>query len=237
VNELVETQIALETKTRILDAVLAGVQDTGTGIAVADLDRIYDPFFTTKRLDQGTGLGLSTATGIVKAHGGFMQVQSALGRGSTFAVYLPIASSPSAPERPRAEGRRLRGRGERILVVDDESSIRQLYRVVLTQLGFEVVVAEDGIDGLAQVERHQASLRAIISDVLMPNMDGPTFIRTLNERGVAIPVAIASGRIEDRHAEELDRLNVSVRLGKPFTQRRLMALVDQLLVSGAAADR
>ena len=122
-------------------------------------------------------------------------------------------------------------------MVDDEASIRQLYRVVLTQLGFEVIVAEDGVDGLAQVERHQANLRAIITDVLMPNMDGPTFIRELNERGVAIPVAIASGRIEDRQAEELDRLNITARLGKPFTQRRLMAVLDRLLVSGAAAAR
>ena len=137
-------------------------------------------------------------------------------------------------QRPREEGRRLRGRGELILVVDDEASIRQLYRTVLTQFGFEVIVAEDGVDGLAQVERHQTRLRAIITDVLMPNMDGPTFIRELSERGVTTPVAIAGGRIEDRQAEELDRLNVTARLGKPFTQRRLMAALEQLLVSGSA---
>ena len=211
------------------------VQDTGTGIAPADLDRIFDPFFTTRRLDQGTGLGLSTALGIVKAHDGFMEVRSASGYGSTFGVYLPVVVAANAPERPREEGRRRRGRGELILVVDDEASIRQLYRAVLTQLGFEVVVAEDGVDGLAQVERHRASLRAIVTDVLMPNMDGPTFIRTLGERGVTIPVATASGRIEDRQAEELDRLNVTVRLGKPFTQRKLMSVLEQLLVRGAAS--
>jgi signal transduction histidine kinase len=210
------------------------VEDTGTGIEAADLDRIFDPFFTTKRPDHGTGLGLSTAMGIVKAHGGFMQVRSAPGCGSTFDVYLPVVGAANAQERRPGEGRRLRGRGELILVVDDEPSIRQLYRVVLTQLGFEVIVAEDGNDGLAQVERHRARLRAIITDVLMPNMDGPTFIRELGERGVTIPIATASGRIEDRQAEELDRLNVTTRLGKPFTQRKLMTLLDQLLLSGAA---
>ena len=211
------------------------VQDTGIGIKAADLDRIFDPFFTTKRPDQGTGLGLSTTLGIVQAHGGFVQVRSAPGYGSTFGVYLPIVTAASAPERPPQEGRRRRGRGELILVVDDEASIRQLYRAVLLQLGFEVVVAEDGVDGLAQVERHRARLRAIVTDVLMPNMDGPTFIRTLGERGVTIPVATASGRIEDRQAEELDRLDVTARLGKPFTQRKLMAVLDQLLVRGAAS--
>ena len=213
------------------------VRDTGSGIAAADLDRIFDPFFTTKRLDQGTGLGLSTAMGIVKAHQGFMQVRSAPGHGSTFAVYLPFVATAAAPERPPVEGRRLRGRGELILVVDDEASIRQLYRAVLKQLGFDVITAEDGADGLIQAERHQASLSAIITDVLMPNMDGPSFIRELRERGIEIPVAIASGRMEDHQIEELDRLKVNARLGKPFTQKRLMAALEQLLVSRAVSAR
>ena len=213
------------------------VRDTGSGIAAADLDRIFDPFFTTKRLDQGTGLGLSTAMGIVKAHQGFMQVRSAPGHGSTFSVYLPFVAAMATSERPPVEGRRLRGRGELILVVDDEASIRQLYRAVLTQLGFEVITAEDGADGLVQAERRQASLSAIITDVLMPNMDGPSCIRELRERGIEIPVAIATGRMEDHQLEELDRLNINARLGKPFTQKRLMAALEQLLVSRAAPVR
>ena len=115
--------------------------------------------------------------------------------------------------------------------MDDEASIRQLYRAVLTQLGFEVVTAEDGVEGLIQAERHRAGLSAIITDVLMPNMDGPTFIRQLRERGIDLPVAIASGRMEAWQSDELDRLNIDARLGKPFTQKRLMAALERLLVN------
>ena len=127
--------------------------------------------------------------------------------------------------------------GSRLTIYRDITARKQAEQALLdANAELERRVAERTV-ALAESERHQASPWAIITDVLMPNMDGPTFIRMLNERGVAIPVAIASGRIEDRHAEELDRLNISVRLGKPFTQRRLMAVLDQLLVSGATAAR
>jgi two-component system cell cycle sensor histidine kinase/response regulator CckA len=121
------------------------------------------------------------------------------------------------------------GDGKLILVVDDEAPIRQLYRVVLGQLGFRVAVAVDGADGLEQVERHRAELAAIVTDVRMPTMDGLAFIQSLHKRGIEIPLAVASGRIEDAQVTELDQLGVTTRLSKPFTRRRLQAALRQLL--------
>jgi two-component system, cell cycle sensor histidine kinase and response regulator CckA len=205
------------------------VRDTGIGIAPSDVERIFDPFFTTKALDQGTGLGLSTALGIVKAHGGFLHVHSLPGRGATFSVYLPTQSvgDPDEVDQPDEDG--VLGQGELILVVDDEASIRQLYRVVLSRLGFRVLTAADGTDALEHVARHESELRAIITDVLMPNMDGVALIQALRACGSTIPLAIASGRVEEWQAEELDQLGIAARLSKPFTQGRLAAVVRQLL--------
>jgi CheY-like chemotaxis protein len=124
------------------------------------------------------------------------------------------------------------GHGELILVVDDESSIRQLYRVVLARLGFRVLTAADGGDALEHVTRHGSELRAIITDVLMPNMDGVALIRELRARGCTVPLAIASGRVEEWQAEELDQLGIAARLSKPFTQGRLSAVLRQLLGHG-----
>jgi CheY-like chemotaxis protein len=211
------------------DFVRLTVRDTGLGIEPRVLERIFDPFFTTRALDLGTGLGLSTALGIVKAHDGFFRVDSTVGGGSTFEVYLPSVSAADAGERAQDRGLDAAGQGELILVVDDEAAIRQLYGVVLRRLGFRSIAAVDGADGLEQVARHRAELSAIITDVRMPNVDGLGFIRALRERGIAIPLAVASGRIEDAQVEELDALGVTIRLNKPFTQRRLLAALRQLL--------
>jgi CheY-like chemotaxis protein len=137
------------------------------------------------------------------------------------------AATPSG--RPRHRAAADAGQDELILVVDDEAAIRQLYRVVLRRLGFRSVEALDGADGLEQALRYRSELSAIITDVRMPNVDGLGFIRALRERGIDIPLAVASGRIEDAQVAELDALGVTIRLNKPFTQRRLLAVLRQLL--------
>ncbi|MFN8634961.1 MAG: PAS-domain containing protein [Chloroflexota bacterium] len=233
---LTEEQARSISGARVGQFVRLTVRDTGTGIASSDLDRIFDPFFTTREVDLGTGLGLSTALGIVRAHGGFFQVTSLLGRGSTFDAYLPVAGAVGGVDAVAEAPTELRGQGQVILVVDDEAAIRQLYRTVLERLGFRAVTAVDGADGLVQVARLGADLAAIVTDVRMPNMDGLAFVRALHERDARVPIAIATGRIEEWQAAELDQLQITARLSKPFTQKRLMGVLRQLLAPSPAID-
>jgi PAS domain S-box-containing protein len=199
------------------------VMDTGTGIPPEILDRIFDPFFTTKGPGKGTGLGLSTLTGIVKSHGGFVRVYSVPGKGSTFAVYLPVAASgadntplPTETDMP------YRGHGETILVVDDEAAVRNVLRAVLTKLNFKVLTASDGTAALIQVTEQPAELRAVITDLHMPHMDGLSFVRVLKGRLPQVGIIVASGRLDEREENEFKKLGVSAVLDKPFSQKELL---------------
>jgi CheY-like chemotaxis protein len=205
------------------------VHDSGTGIPPEILDRIFDPFFTTKGPDKGTGLGLSTVMGIVKGHGGFMQVYSAPGQGSTFSAYLPadrVAGDTAHVTKPEVE---FRGQGETVLLVDDETSVRDMGRVVLRRLNFKPVTATDGADGLMQVAEHRTDLRAVITDLHMPHMDGFGFVRALRRMRPDIPIVVASGRLEEKEKAELKTLGVTAYLDKPFTEGQLAEALKNLL--------
>lgn len=205
------------------------VSDTGEGIPPDVIDRIFDPFYTTKDPDKGTGLGLSTVLGIVKGHGGFVNVYSTPGEGATFKVYLPVHEGGEVevdvaiPETP------FRGSGETILVVDDERPIRTTARAVLGAMGFEVVTAIDGADGLVQAAQHRNVLAAVITDLHMPEMDGLAFTRLLRRVLPDLPVVIASGRLDDRTAASLASLNVARVLDKPYTQADLAECLRAVL--------
>jgi CheY-like chemotaxis protein len=205
------------------------VRDTGTGIPPEILDRIFDPFFTTKGPDKGTGLGLSTVMGIVKGHGGFLQVDSPPGQGSTFTAYLPAADAGSDTELVTKAAVEFRGQGETILLVDDEPAMRKMARAVLRRLNFKPLTATDGADGLMQVAQHRTELRAIITDVHMPHMDGLAFVRALRRMLPDIPVMVVSGRMEDTVAGEFKTLGVTSRLDKPFTEVQLAEALKNLL--------
>ena len=198
------------------------VKDTGTGIPPEILEHIFEPFFSTKGPDKGTGLGLSTVIGIVKSHGGFVQIYSVPGQGSTFAIYLPadVSSADDTAVLPKVETT-FRGHGETILVVDDEANVRQAARAVLTSLNFKVITAENGVEALVQVAEKRTELRAIITDLHMPKMDGLTFVRVLKSRLPEAGIIVASGRMEEREASEFTALGVSALLEKPFTQEKL----------------
>ncbi|TAL06487.1 MAG: PAS domain S-box protein [Verrucomicrobia bacterium] len=205
------------------------VRDTGTGIAPEILDRIFDPFFTTKGPDKGSGLGLSTVLGIVKGHGGFMQVYSSPGQGSTFAVYLPASDTAADTTRVSKAEAEFRGQGETILLVDDEAAVREMGRAVLRRLNFKPVTATDGADGLMQLAEHRADLRAIITDLHMPHMDGFSFIRALRRMRRDIPVVVTSGRLDEKDKAELSLLGVTACLDKPFTEGQLAEALKKLL--------
>ena len=207
------------------------VSDTGTGIPPEIIDRIFDPFFTTKGPDKGTGLGLSTTMGIVKGHGGFLEVHSRPGQGSTFTAYLPIADTEGAdPDLPAKAAVEFRGQAETILLVDDELGVREMARAVLRRLNFQPLTATDGADGLIQTAQHRTDLRAIITDLHMPHMDGLEFVRALRQMLPDIPVVVASGRMDDAVAGEFKALGVTSRLDKPFTEAKLAEVLKNLLV-------
>ncbi|MDM7949326.1 response regulator [Hydrogenophaga sp.] len=206
------------------------VSDTGSGIPPEVLDRIFDPFFTTKSPDRGTGLGLSTVLGIVKSHGGFVQVYSPPGCGATFSVYLPADVSGNVAAAPEAASV-FRGQGETVLFVDDEAAVREVGRSVLRRLNFEPLVAVDGADGLVQVAQHRHVLRAVITDLHMPHMDGVAFVRALRQAHPDLPVVIASGRVDDSVAQSLDDLGVTSRLDKPFSENQMAKVLSELLVA------
>ncbi len=208
------------------------VSDTGTGIAPHVLDRIFDPFFTTKGADKGTGLGLSTVLGIVKGHGGFVQVQSQPGEGTAFTVYLPTAATePGAAT--AASGADIantgRGNGETILFVDDEAAVREMGRTVLERLNYHALMATDGADGLVRAAEHRGTLRAVITDLHMPHMDGLAFVRALRRMRPDLPVILASGRVDEIVWTELQALGVAHRLDKPFTQDQLARELQTVL--------
>jgi CheY-like chemotaxis protein len=209
--------------------VVLRVTDTGTGIAPEVLERIFDPFFTTKGPESGTGLGLFTVAGIVKGHDGFIRLQSQPSVGSTFTVYLPAESHPRAVMPPRPASSAFHGEGETILYVDDEAAVRDVARTVLGRLNFRPIIASDAMGGLIRSVEHRAELRAVITDLHMPQMDGVAFIGALRRVLPDVPVIVASGRLETPPEQELKRLGVHVVLQKPFTEEMLRAALAQAL--------
>ena len=207
------------------------VTDTGSGIAPDHLGKIFEPFFTTKDLGKGTGLGLSTVYGIVKQSGGFIFADSELGRGTTFSVYLPVhhqsaAAKAALPEPIRQPAAQWSG-GGRILLVEDEDVVRAVAERALTRAGFEVTTASDGDEGLERVSGG-GQFDMIVSDVVMPVMDGPSMIRAVRQLRPGIPVLFMSGYAEEQLRSELDLDNVEF-LPKPFTVQQITDKVGAVL--------
>jgi PAS domain S-box-containing protein len=206
------------------------VIDTGTGMSPDVIERIFEPFYTTKGPNLGTGLGLSTLLGIVKSHEGFIRVHSEIGRGSTFSVYLP-ASSRGAGDSPAPVKLQttIQGNGETILMVDDEAPVRQVARSVLTSLDFKVITAADGAEALSLVAQNKALLRLVITDSQMPHMDGMNFVRILKYMIPETPIIVTSGGLNEKEAGEFRALEVSALLEKPFTQDKLVEALSVAL--------
>ncbi len=169
------------------------VADTGTGMGPEVLAKIFTPFFTTKPVGQGTGLGLSTVRDIARNHGGFVEVRSQAGQGSRFTVYIPAPEGQTAEIAAADSPPVSLGRGELVLVADDEQSILKLAKHILETHGYRVLAASDGREALAIFSRHRAAIRAVIIDLMMPNLDGPTAIRALRSHDPGLPILAVSG--------------------------------------------
>lgn len=205
------------------------VSDTGTGIAPELLSKIFEPFFTTKEVGKGTGLGLSTVYGIVKQSGGYIFAESELGKGTSFVIYLPIhvteAGEVEASTIKSAPPRRESWGTGTILLVEDEDMVRAVAERALTRQGYTVLTASDGEQGLEVLESEQA-IDLLISDVVMPNMDGPTMVATARLRRPDLPVLFMSGYAEEQLRKSIDIANVAF-LPKPFSVAQLSDAVRQ----------
>ena len=208
--------------------VVMRVSDTGAGITPEILDRIFDPFFTTKEVGKGTGLGLSTVLGIVRNHDGFIQVQSEAGKGTEFQVYLPATAHTAVPAET-TDALSLHGREELILVVDDESSLRDVTRKILEKHGYRAMVASDGVEAVALFSQHKSEIRAVLTDIMMPNLDGLSVIRILKKIEPRVRVVACSGVTDQDHKAELQEMGVANFLEKPFSVSRLLEALAAVL--------
>ncbi|MCW5730723.1 MAG: PAS domain S-box protein [Alphaproteobacteria bacterium] len=215
--------------------VLIEVSDTGKGIPKDILGKIFEPFFTTKEVGAGTGLGLSTVYGIIKQTGGFIFPESEVGRGAKFRIYLPRHRQVANREAAQlAEGgekrpsRDLTGKGT-VLLVEDEDAVRIFAARALRNKGYTVLEANSGDAALEQVQRHAGEIDILVSDVVMPNMDGPTLAREIRRRRPDLKIIFISGYAEDAFRRNLDRDVEIDFLPKPFSLKQLAGKVKEVI--------
>ena len=206
------------------------VRDTGTGMPEEVMDKIFEPFYSTKEEGQGTGLGLSTAYSIVQSHDGFIDVDSEEGEGTTFWVYLPVRAEdeerPARPAEPDAAA--ATGNGECVLVVDDEEFILETTREALRDVGYRVLTASGGEEALRTFEEVDGAVDVVVTDLRMPDMTGFDLIRTLRARAPTLPIVAASGVADGRTDEALDA-GAHTFLAKPFTAETLQSALHEAL--------
>jgi PAS domain S-box-containing protein len=207
------------------------VSDTGTGMPRAMIDKIFDPFFTTKEIGKGTGLGLSTTLGIVKSHGGFISVYSEQGKGTTFKLFLPAVTTHHELERSKTSLVPIEGKGELILVVDDEQNILGITKTILEKYSYDVVSASDGPEALAIFAQQMESISLVLTDVSMPYMDGVTLVRALRKMKPDVPIIASTGQSVEPSVAEFQSLNVKNFLTKPYNTQQLLTTIHDTLES------
>jgi two-component system, cell cycle sensor histidine kinase and response regulator CckA len=224
-----ETYVRMNIDAKVGAYVVVTFADTGMGIAPAHIDRIFEPFFTTKPLGEGTGLGLSTAMGIIRNHGGFITVSSELGLGTEFQVFLPvIAATPAipatTPELPL-------GRGELILIVDDEINICEMLKITLESYNYRTILATNGVEAIAAYAIDRDNIEVVVLDLMMPLMDGTTVISALQQLNIdrQVKIIACSGLVPSHSLARMPE--VKAFLSKPFTSATLLntlhAVIDR----------
>src|ERR1700729_4061515 len=218
------------------------VSDTGTGIPADIVDKIFEPFFSTKEVGKGTGLGLSTVYGIVKQTGGFVYVDSEPGSGTAFHIFLPrhhpeleaqhepqatngAVKEAAAEPKPRVD---LTGQGT-ILLVEDEEGLRSLNARGLRSRGYTVIEASNGVEALEALEEKDGAIDLVVSDVVMPEMDGPTLLKTMRGKNPDLKIIFVSGYAEDAFEKSLPENQQFAFLPKPFTLSQLVAAVKETM--------
>ena len=205
------------------------VADTGTGIPPGILDKIFDPFFTTKPVGKGTGLGLSTVLGLVRSHRGFVRVDSRPGAGTRFRVYLPAAPAETPPTEPEAAAATPRGQGEGVLVVDDEPAALDVVRQILERHGYHVVSARDGDEARTIFDRDPARIQLVLTDMMMPGMDGAALLRHLRKSAPALKAIAMTGGLSRAELAQALEAEPAELLLKPFGAPALLQTVRRAL--------
>ena len=222
--------LSLEAENRDLDAasftppaegkpgpyVVIHVRDTGSGMSPEILERIFDPFFTTKELGKGTGFGLTTVRGIVLSHGGFVTVQSKVGEGSTFDIHLPAAESPTGILDDHLDSLFFQGNGETVLVVDDDGGVGLIACRMLEGINFHALTASNGDEAVALASEHCDTIKLVITDLQMPQMDGLQVIKALKAILPSAKFMVISGMLDDKSQRKFRELGINVMLDKPF---------------------
>jgi hypothetical protein len=208
--------------------VILTITDTGAGIPPECLDRIFDPFFSTKPRGQGTGLGLSTVLGIVHSHHGFILVKSKVGQGAQFLVYLPANLSKQIAPACKLE-KPPQGSGELVLVVDDEENIRIMLRRALDHNGYRALLASDGAEALTLYSQNHDQVRAVVTDLAMPFMDGPDLVAALRQLNPQLKILTISGQLLVSEDGAMPPFQTEAFLSKPFTAGAFLKTLHELL--------
>jgi two-component system, cell cycle sensor histidine kinase and response regulator CckA len=209
--------------------VVITVTDTGVGIPPEIIDKIFEPFFTTKERGKGTGLGLSTVIGIVKNHGGFVNVYSEVGKGTRFKVYLPVVDTGHLGTADELRTEIPIGHGEMILVIDDEAAIREIARQTLESCGYRVLTANDGAEAVALYAEQKDEIKAVLTDMMMPYMDGLATIRALHRLDPRVKIIATSGLDIDGGLIDNAVYGVKAFLSKPYTAEKLLLTLTEVL--------
>ncbi len=225
-----EQYVAMNLHTKAGRYVQINVTDSGTGIPAHLLDKIFEPFFTTKELNKGTGLGLSSVMAIVKSHGGIINVYSEPRKGTTFKIYLPAMDVCSDARKNESEQVTLpRGNGETILIVDDEASILTITSQTLQAFGYRVLTATDGAEAVAVYAQKQNEIAVVLTDMMMPVMDGAAVIRVLTRINPKIKIIATSGLNANGSAVKLSGGAVKHFMTKPYTAATLLKAMRSIL--------
>jgi len=209
--------------------VLVTVEDSGHGMSEETIERIFDPFFTTKEIGKGTGLGLSTVLNIVEDHAGFLDVKSEVGRGTKFSIYFPAVESEEITSQTESETDVSEGRGQLILIVDDEPDVIEITQFALEHAGYRTLTATDGAEGIAAFADNKEELAAVITDASMPLVDGALLARAVRRIAPQIKVIAMSGLLSSAQISQLEAAGVDAFLKKPFTAKKLLACLAVLL--------
>jgi PAS domain S-box-containing protein len=205
------------------------VKDTGCGIPAGIQDQIFEPFFTTKEVGKGTGLGLSTVYTIVKSHGGFITVQSTVDQGTIMNVFLPAVKESTVVSDEKKGSPELKGNGELILVVDDEQSIRDVTQSTLEVYSYSVITATDGADAIAKFAEHREKIALVLTDIMMPLMDGRHLIMTLRKIDPAVKIVASSGLIDKLKNAGGAEQTANAYLNKPYSAETLLQTIASVI--------
>ena len=222
-----ESYARMNIEAKVGPYVVVTIADTGVGIPPENIDRIFDPFFTTKEVGEGTGLGLSTVLGIIKNHGGFVKISSEVGKGSQFKVYLP--SQEGLVYDKQQEPQPLVGQGELILVIDDEAEICEIIQTTLETYNLQVLTAKDGIEGISVYATYKNEISVVLTDMVMPIMDGEITIRTLQRINPQVKIIAISGLASTEALARAAGVGTQGFLAKPFTAQELLKAVAGVL--------